>query len=139
MKQEFVMKAFVLTIAALILFSIFALCIIATSAHADTTNKRTNAFGAIIYQDNPFTYLYGKALDGTVIVDREKVGGVSIKFQPSYTYTLFTETVLFCGDVADDFEGASLVIVTYERQSHRLVKGVPCHELVRVDKLSQAK
>jgi len=134
------MSQFRLTLAV-ILFGIVMPLAVAAYAYADTSNKQTNAFGAIVYQDNPYNYMYGKAIGGEVIQDQVPqwhgnfFQATSIRFQPSRTYTLFTETILFCGDVSGEFEGASLVIVTYERESHRLVKGSPCRELIAVDRL----
>jgi len=110
------------------------LLLFVAAVFADTSNKQTNAFGAIVYQDNPYNYEYGKAVAASYVQDEGHVG-LNVRFQPSRTYTLFTETILFCGDVWEQFENSSLVIVTYERESHRLIKGIPCRELIAVDRL----
>ena len=116
-----------------------ALIVLLGTTFADTpSNKSTNAFGALVYQDNPYTYMYGMAVSGNFVESGDKVG-TNVVFQPARTYALFTQSLLFCGDVSGSFEGASLVIVTYEKQTHQLINGVACHNLIAVDKLSTGK
>ena len=56
-------------------------------------------------------------------------------FQPRYASQLFTKSVLFCGNRVDAFQGADAIVVTYRRIPHRMVEGVPCFDLVSVDRV----
>ena len=84
---------------------------------------------------NPYTYLYGSVAKGNVIRDQKGHYATSVMFQPRYASELFTKSVLFCGNRVDAFRGADTIVVTYRRIPHRMVEGVPCFDLVSVDRV----
>jgi hypothetical protein len=83
---------------------------------------------------NPYAYLYGSVAKGDVIRDHKGQYATSVMFQPRYASQLFTKSVLFCGNRADAFPGADTIVVTYRRVPHRMVEGVPCFDLVSVER-----
>jgi hypothetical protein len=86
-------------------------------------------------EQNPYAYLYGSVAKGDVIRDHKGQYATSVMFQPRYASQLFTKSVLFCGNRVDAFEGADAIVVTYRRIPHRMVEGVPCFDLVSVDRV----
>jgi len=99
--------------------------------------RRPNAFEAIISNDNPYTYLYGAAVSGEYVGKSDNFG-LNIRFQPVHTFALFTQDVLFCGDVAGEFNGKrGPIVVTYGTRSPRTIDGVGCHTLVSVDEVKE--
>jgi hypothetical protein len=59
-----------------------------------------------------------------------------VRIQPLATYSLFTEDILLCGVPADKFIGKSNpLVLTYKTKASRLVQGIGCHDLVRVDEM----
>ena len=85
-----------------------------------------------VYQDNPYTYKMG-SVTSVAYVD----GGLVVRLQPTATYTIFTEDILFCGErPLDLFIGKrNPVVLTYETRAHKTVQGIGCHELKRVDEM----
>ena len=127
---------FWLVASTLVLF--FMLCIgMAHCATTSTQKKHGNELGITQYQDNPYTYKVG-ALTASGIVD----DAIVLRIQPLATYNLFTEDILFCDKVhvAEMFEGKrNPFVLTYRTQALRLVQGVGCHTLVRVDNMQEGK
>jgi hypothetical protein len=115
-----------------LLFIILTFC---NFGHAATTStqKRPNSIGSISYTENPFTYKAG-SLSAAGFVD----DAIVLRIQPLATYSLFTEDILFCGrrSIAEKFDGKSNpMLITYKTRASRLVRGVGCHDLIRVDSL----
>jgi hypothetical protein len=99
-----------------------------TRAFANPTNNRPNSIGVEQFYMNPNTYLFAVPIAGTVME-----GATTIRFQPYETMSLYEESVLFCGDVHEQFDGKSgPMVITYRRVSHRLYRGIACHEIVSV-------
>lgn len=100
--------------------------------HGATTIKHNNSLGAVQYQNNPNTYKVGHIVSGANVD-----GNLNVRLQPLATYGLFTEEILLCGMPIDKFpeNGAAPVVLTYRTQASRLVQGVGCHALVRVDEM----
>lgn len=118
------------------------LLIIAMHAQAATTGKPSgNSLGFQPYATNPNTYLFAAvACHGEQdcgVIERNKHMGTVVSFQPAHTYMLFPETVMFCGNEAERFNVAGPLVITYKKQASRLVGGVPCHELVSVDRIAE--
>jgi hypothetical protein len=84
---------------------------------------------------NPYAYLYGSVAKGDVIRDPKGQYATSVMFRPRYASQLFTKSVLFCGNRVDLFHGADAIVVTYRRIPHRMIEGVPCFDLVSVDRV----
>lgn len=86
-----------------------------------------------MYQDNPYTYKVGDITDA-VSVQYGK--GLVLRIQPAYTYSLFTEDILFCGVPLGLFQGkTNPMVLTYKTQASRMINGVGCHELIHVDQI----
>ena len=52
------------------------------------------------------------------------------------TYMLFDEAILFCGLPVEKFKGITEpFVLTYKRTASRIVQGIGCHMLVRVDSI----
>ena len=115
-------------LAALITLFVLA---VSTFGHATTTQHR-NSLGVPMYTVNP--YIYEAVIAVTNV--SEINGNLNLRVRPVGTYLLYDEAVLLCGLPLDKFQGVSEpFLMTYERQSHETVRGVGCHELLRVDSL----
>ena len=98
-------------------------------AHGATTSKK-NSLGSVSYQNNPYVY---QAV-GHILEVHNVEGNLSLRVNPLYTYMLYDENVLLCGLPIDKFGKVfGAFLMTYERQAHRSVNGVGCHELLKVD------
>jgi hypothetical protein len=105
-------------------------------AHAATT-KRSNSLGVVTYDSNPMVYVAGNVVDVSSIES-----ALNLRFQPLATYALYDQNILLCRTdlITTKFQGKhNPLVLTYERQAHRTVNGVGCHELVRVDNLESGK
>ena len=112
---------------------------IACYANAMTTNNRQNAIGAVIESKNMNTYLFAVPIAGQIIEHDEEVV-TNVRFQPYGTPALYDETVLFCGDVSESFNGKTgILVVTYRRQATLNYKGIGCHELDSVFEVPSPK
>jgi len=98
-------------------------------------SRQSVALAARDQDQNPYAYLYGSFAKGDVIRDQKGQYATSVMFQPRYASQLFTKSVLFCGNRVDAFQGADAIVVTYRRIPHRMVEGVPCFDLVSVDRV----
>ncbi len=112
-------------LAAAILYALFVG--FSVFAHGSVIN-RPNSIGITQFYTNPNMYMFGAIIGGRVMD-----GATVVTFQPYETMALYTEPILFCGDVSEQFNGKSgAVLVTYSRVAHRLFRGVACHEIVSV-------
>ena len=92
-----------------------------------------NTIGTPMYETNPYTYLAGNT---TEVFDIESRKGLVVRVQPLHTYELFTEDILFCGSPVEKFlQKKNPMVLTYRIKASRMVEGIGCHELVRVDEL----
>lgn len=119
---------------------ILAAIILITSdgCHAAVAGKQKNSFGAVIDYSNPNVYIFGAVADGAVFKDEHQKVLTNVRFQPYNTFALYTESVLFCGDVSNLFYHGAIV-VTYKRRAHEASGGIGCHELVSVNKVEDKK
>ena len=86
------------------------------------------------YDQPPLSYIYGSVVEESLIRDGKGKYATNITFQPRYVSKLFTRSLLFCGNRTDVFEGVQgPVVVTYERIAHKLIREVPCFDLLNVD------
>ena len=113
--------------------------LLAAYAHGSASSKKSNTTcwlpeGCVTqYQDNPYTYKVGK-VQGVGTPDT----AIVLRVQPLATYSLFTEDILFCDreKVMRMFVGKrNPFILTYKTQASRLIQGIGCHDLVRVDEM----
>lgn len=93
---------------------------------AETAPNRPNNLGVSEVYTNTNAYILALPLDGQVLE-----GAVTnIRLQPYGTPQLYDENLLLCGDVTEQFNGKSGVLVlVYDKVSHRLFRNVPCHDL----------
>ena len=126
------------------LIALFLVLICVSLAHAstyDTTSKHKNATGAVVLYSNPNIYLQGRVISGALIESGDKKY-LNIRFQPSHTFELYTEEVLFCDaqNVLDKFVGKSNpLVLTYERIAHESVQNIGCHNLIGVSEIKTEK
>jgi hypothetical protein len=115
---------------ALILFAVTVVLILASSmAHCTTSAPRPNSLGLDQVYTNPNVYLFAVPVQLAVIQGQgDHEFYTAVRFQPYNTMELYDESVLFCGDVSGDFRRVPMV-VTYDRQAHKMFKGIACHEL----------
>jgi len=103
---------------------------IAPFSHCRTSAPpRDNAFGALIYQDNPNQYLMVQVRSGKIFTRGKRIY-TNLSVAPTNTYGLFNQSVTFCGDQSDMFDGKNGVLVlTYSKVMHE----TDCYDLYRVD------
>ncbi len=112
-------------------FLVLAAFLIATG-RAETTNL-PNSIGAPEVYTNPYRYLLALPIEGQVLEGKY----TNVRFAPYATPELYDETVLFCGDVAGEFDGKSgPMVVTYRVQASHMYKGIGCHQLLSVFEVS---
>jgi hypothetical protein len=101
-------------------------------AHCATTSHKPNSTGSLPYTANPLMYMAVEKLQEVTNVN----GNLNLRVNPLGTYLLYDESVLLCGLDTRKFDGVGKsFLLTYEREAHRSVKGVGCHNLLRVDKI----
>jgi len=102
-------------------------------AHGSTTKaNRPNSLGISEIYTNTNAYLFGVPIDGQIL-ESEEDRATNVRFQPYNTPALYDESVLFCGQVADFFQGKTgPLVVTYDRIAHRRFHGIACHDIVSV-------
>lgn len=122
--------------ALLTIFGLIALVLtLNLLGHCATTSSKKNAFGTMSYEQNPLMYLAGSLSQSGDAVSQVE-GNLNLRINPLGTYMLYDESILFCGRPIDKFQGIEEpFVLTYERVAHRMVDGVGCHELIRVDHL----
>ena len=112
------------------------------SRAATTAAPRKNAFGAVTPTIDPNITLIGNILSGELKQDADGRLATNLRVHPKYTYGLFDESILFCGDESARLSEADGAIIqsdlafTYHRSASRLINGVPCYTLVGVDKIN---
>ena len=113
-----------------LLITVFILAVFVGLSRCSTTgNKHGSSLGVPMLQDNPLMYTAGSLAeqDSVTTVD----GNLNLRIHPLGTYMLFDQSVLLCGMPTDKFKGVTQpFVLVYERQAHRAVRGIGCHELV---------
>jgi hypothetical protein len=107
------------------------LVMVAALAHARSSvpPNSNNAFGAVMYQDNPNQYLMGNITKAGLFHDGKRVI-TTLSVAPTNTYTLFSQQVAFCGNQAEKINDHTAVVVfTYSKVMHQK----DCYDLYRVD------
>jgi hypothetical protein len=136
--KRFAVQALLMVVGG-VLMLLGTVLILAGLAHSTTTV--TNSLGAIISDIDPNVALVGTVMSGEVIEDADGREATNVRIHPKYMYALFDEAILFCGYEGERLteNGAMLAgphTFTYRRAASRLIQGVPCHELVGVDKVA---
>jgi Kef-type K+ transport system membrane component KefB len=104
---------------------------------ASTTSSHRNSLGVVMYTINPNIYEAGSIVNYAIIGKSE---GLVLRVQPLATYALYTDEILLCGVPADKIDGhENPMVLIYERQAHKLVDGLGCHELVHVRDIKAEK
>ena len=117
-----------------LIFLILAAVMIATGHASTTSGNRPNSLGVLETYQNPYAYLLALPIDGQVLDGQF----TNIRFWPYGTPSLYDESILFCGDVSNQFTNKPMV-VTYEKQAHHMYQGIPCHELLGAILLKESK
>ena len=113
--------------------------LLASSAHCSVGKKPSDTTcwlpeGCVTQSaENPYTYKVG-----SVAVSGMPDDAIVLRIQPLATFNLFTEDILICNrrDITGMFEGKhNPLVLTYRTQASRLVQGIGCHTLVRVDEM----
>ena len=113
-------------------FVITILLLLANAAHCSTTKPQTNSLGAVQYNINPYIYEAVQNIAEVTEID----GNMNLRVKPVGTYMLYDDIILLCGRPVEKFTGITEpFLMTYERVSHHMVRGVACHELLRVDNI----
>jgi hypothetical protein len=124
------------TFAARMLTGLFlgiVVTVLVSLGHCATTSNRKNSLGTVSYDHNPLMYLAGSLTQTSDAVSNID-GNLNLRINPLGTYMLYDESVLFCGLPVDKFQGVSEpFVMTYERQAHRTVQGIGCHNLLLVN------
>lgn len=117
------------------------LLVLTFAAHGAVGKKQPDVgLGVVLYTENPNLYMFASIHDAALI---ERGAATNVEFSPAHTSLFFTQTILFCGNRAvaiTDNAGGILrgpLVITYRRAASRLVDGVPCHDLVSVDKIKE--
>ena len=116
---------------ALMVFVIvaFALPIGQAFAIPESRMNRPNSLGVEETYQNPVTYLVGLPVDGKILDDKY----TNIRFKPYAASALYDVTVLFCGDITEQFDGKQgVLVITYYKQASGKYEGIGCHDLVSV-------
>jgi hypothetical protein len=72
----------------------------------------------------------------TIAEVTEVDGNMNLRVKPVGTYMLYDDIVLLCGMPTEKFSGVTEpFLMTYRRQSSHMVRGVACHDLLRVDSI----
>jgi hypothetical protein len=109
------------------------LCVVWAKCATTSGSKHENSLGVPMFQDNPYTYKAGTVID---VIGIKNGKGMVIRLQPTRTYALFTEDILFCDFPIDMFQGMmNPILLTYKTQDSRSIDGIGCHELVQVDQI----
>jgi len=117
-----------------ILFLILTGLEIATG-NCSTTKSLPNSLGLKQVYTNNNAYLLALPIEGTSL---DSGAFTSIRFEPYNTPSLYDESVLFCGNVANFFRNENgtpmhgVVVVVYNRIGHRTFRGLACHDMINV-------
>lgn len=124
-----------------ILFLCLCGLFIATGHAATTSSKKSNAFGAQTITVDPNVTLVASLLGGEVHRDGDGRLGYNLRLHPKYTFGLFDESVMFCGDVRGMLENKSTTFLayTYRKAASRLIDSVPCHQLIGIDEVKDER
>jgi hypothetical protein len=113
-------------------FVITGALLLVNAAHCSTGDKHPNSLGTLSYNDNPLMYEAVRTIAEVTEVD----GNMNLRVKPVGTYMLYDDIVLLCGMPTEKFSGVTEpFLMTYERRAHHMVRGVACHELLRVDQI----
>ena len=110
-------------------FLIPLLAVFAIAVFAHDSQPRRNSLGVLESYRNTNTYLFALPVDGKVLDGHF----TNIRFKPYAAPILYDESILFCGDVTEKFQGKlGPLVVTYRTQASGKYEGVGCHELLSV-------
>lgn len=116
-------------IGFLILSTLIFLALLSAIAHGSTQSARPNTLGAPQTVNNPWTYLLALPVDGQIFEGKY----TNIRLAPYGAPDLYDQSILFCGNIAYEFNGKTgVVVVVYRTQGSRLYRGTACHELLSV-------
>ena len=114
-------------------FVITGALLLVNAAHCSTSGeKHSNSLGIVQYDVNPLMYEAVQTIAEVTEID----GNMNLRIKPVGTYMLYDDIVLLCGMPIDKFSGVTEpFLMTYERLAHHMIRGVACHDLLRVDSI----
>jgi hypothetical protein len=125
-------EPWVISIVLLGVLVLFMVGFCTSLAHGSTPEpkiNRPNSLGISEIYTNTNEYLFGVPIDGQIL-ESEEDRATNVRFQPYNTPALYDESVLFCGQVTDFFQGKTgPLVVTYDRIAHRRFHSIACHDL----------
>jgi hypothetical protein len=112
-----------------IAFVVLVLLVMAGHSATSSNVKHSNSLGVVQYTENPVQYLEASVVGGSIHGDF-----TTVRFQPTGTYSLFTEDVTFCGDQSSKFNGkmGAVVLAFSKVQHHR-----DCYDLYSVHEVKE--
>jgi hypothetical protein len=118
--------------AWIIIAVVFIFGLLVARAFAETTKKIENSLGVSEIYQGRYSYLVALPKDGQILDGKF----TNIRFSPWGEPDLYDVSVLFCGDVTEQFQGKQGVLaIAYETRAHAMYKSVACHELLGVSEL----
>ena len=117
----------------LILILLMMISCLIPLAHGSATSPRPNSLGLSQSYENPYVYMVG-----TVTHVDAFSNVTNVTFQPFGASLLDTETILFCGNLVNEFDGG-MYIVAYRQQARRTYRGVACHEIYKIIQIESAQ
>lgn len=118
----------------LLIAGVAAVLLFASLGHCTVTTK--SATPERVVRTDPNVILVGTIKDGNIIEDENGNQGTNLRIQSAGHYD---QSVMFCGYEGDRVtENYHVIqddlIFTYRRAASRLVNGVPCFELISVER-----
>lgn len=114
-------------------FVVLVVFVFSGLSHGAVSKKQSNSLGALMYQDNPNTYLMG-LVTNVAVHETDGQMYTTVRIRPTNTYGLYYDEPTFCGN---EFrmvtETKGVVIFTYSKLMHRRW----CYDLYRVDKVEE--
>jgi hypothetical protein len=121
-----------------VIYVVLVMMLLVIAGKCAVSKPHSNSLGIPMYNTNPLMYTAG-SLANTADSVSNVDGNLNLRIKPLGTYMLYDEQILFCGLPMEKFQGIiEPFVLVYERQAHRTVQGVGCHELVRVNSLKEA-
>jgi len=120
--------------AWIIIFTALVFALAVTRAFGEPGHHQ-NSLGVVIDDLNPYVYLVGLPIQGSVFECDKNVICTNAIIRPYGTDLMHTESVTFCGNESGTIINGNQVFV-YRRVATRFYDGIACHDLEKVLLLS---
>jgi hypothetical protein len=120
-----------------VIYVVLVMMLLVIAGKCAVSKPHSNSIGVPMYNTNPLMYTAG-SLANTADSVSNVDGNLNLRIKPLGTYMLYDEQILFCGLPMEKFQGITEpFVLAYERQAHRTVQGVGCHNLISVESLKE--